>query len=168
MVVKTTLKKTVETLVAAVSSTDVAAIERELTKLEQRRAQLAESLDAATHNAIDASAARGESIIANHDQQDLEEANAKVRAAEERRVALDNALRALDQKIVATTKQLEDTKHKVERGRVGQLLEQEADKVEEASQALVLPNFYFHCTTAYDILRHCGVELGKRDFIGAI
>jgi uncharacterized protein len=29
-----------------------------------------------------------------------------------------------------------------------------------------LPNFYFHCTTAYDILRHCGVELGKRDFIG--
>jgi hypothetical protein len=30
----------------------------------------------------------------------------------------------------------------------------------------VLPNFYFHCTTAYDILRHCGVELGKRDFIG--
>jgi len=32
----------------------------------------------------------------------------------------------------------------------------------------VLPNFYFHCTTAYDILRHCGVELGKQDFIGAI
>ena len=30
----------------------------------------------------------------------------------------------------------------------------------------VLPNFYFHCTTAYDILRHCGVELGKRDFMG--
>ena len=29
-----------------------------------------------------------------------------------------------------------------------------------------LPNFYFHCTTAYDILRHCGVELGKGDFMG--
>jgi uncharacterized protein len=29
-----------------------------------------------------------------------------------------------------------------------------------------LPNFYFHCTTAYDILRHCGIELGKRDFMG--
>ena len=29
-----------------------------------------------------------------------------------------------------------------------------------------LPNFYFHCTTAYDILRHSGVELGKRDFMG--
>jgi uncharacterized protein len=32
----------------------------------------------------------------------------------------------------------------------------------------VLPNFYFHLTTAYDILRHCGVELGKRDFLGGI
>ncbi|MCR4283234.1 MAG: DUF1993 domain-containing protein [Bauldia sp.] len=29
-----------------------------------------------------------------------------------------------------------------------------------------LPNFYFHLTTAYGILRHNGVELGKRDFIG--
>jgi uncharacterized protein len=28
-----------------------------------------------------------------------------------------------------------------------------------------LPNFYFHCTTAYAILRHNGVELGKRDFM---
>jgi uncharacterized protein len=32
----------------------------------------------------------------------------------------------------------------------------------------VLPNFYFHVTAAYVILRHCGVEIGKRDFIGAI
>jgi uncharacterized protein len=32
----------------------------------------------------------------------------------------------------------------------------------------VLPNFYFHLTTAYAILRHCGVEIGKRDFMGAI
>ena len=31
-----------------------------------------------------------------------------------------------------------------------------------------VPNFYFHLTTAYDILRHCGVEIGKRDFLGAI
>jgi len=28
------------------------------------------------------------------------------------------------------------------------------------------PNFYFHVTTAYDILRHSGVEIGKRDYIG--
>jgi uncharacterized protein len=30
----------------------------------------------------------------------------------------------------------------------------------------VLPNFYFHMTTAYNILRHNGVELGKNDFMG--
>lgn len=28
-----------------------------------------------------------------------------------------------------------------------------------------LPNFYFHVTTAYDILRHNGVELAKRDYL---
>ena len=32
----------------------------------------------------------------------------------------------------------------------------------------VLPNFYFHLTAAYAIVRHCGVEVGKRDFMGAI
>ena len=32
----------------------------------------------------------------------------------------------------------------------------------------VLPNFYFHLTAAYAIVRHCGVEVGKRDFLGAI
>jgi uncharacterized protein len=32
----------------------------------------------------------------------------------------------------------------------------------------MLPNFYFHVTTAYAILRHCGVDIGKLDFIGAI
>jgi len=32
--------------------------------------------------------------------------------------------------------------------------------------AHALPNFYFHVTTAYNILRHNGVELGKRDFLG--
>ena len=30
----------------------------------------------------------------------------------------------------------------------------------------VMPNFYFHVTTAYDILRHNGVPVGKRDFVG--
>jgi hypothetical protein len=29
-----------------------------------------------------------------------------------------------------------------------------------------LPNFWFHITTAYDIVRQCGVEIGKRDFMG--
>ncbi|NOU24072.1 MAG: DUF1993 family protein, partial [Methylotenera sp.] len=30
----------------------------------------------------------------------------------------------------------------------------------------VNPNVYFHVTTAYNILRHNGVELGKSDFLG--
>ncbi len=36
----------------------------------------------------------------------------------------------------------------------------------EYANAAALPNFYFHLTTAYNILRHNGVELGKGDFLG--
>ncbi|HET9651212.1 MAG TPA: DUF1993 domain-containing protein [Usitatibacter sp.] len=32
----------------------------------------------------------------------------------------------------------------------------------------VLPNVFFHCTTGYNILRHNGVEIGKRDFLGPL
>ena len=32
----------------------------------------------------------------------------------------------------------------------------------------VLPNFYFHLTTTYALLRHYGVELGKGDYLGAL
>jgi len=31
-----------------------------------------------------------------------------------------------------------------------------------------LPNFWFHHTTAYNILRHCGVTIGKMDYLGTI
>jgi hypothetical protein len=31
-----------------------------------------------------------------------------------------------------------------------------------------LPNFFFHVTTAYAILRHNGIEIGKNDFVGAL
>jgi len=31
-----------------------------------------------------------------------------------------------------------------------------------------MAHFYFHCTMTYAILRQCGVEIGKRDFIGAL
>lgn len=34
--------------------------------------------------------------------------------------------------------------------------------------AFAMPNFYFHLTTAYDILRHNGVELGKMDYLGGV
>jgi len=33
--------------------------------------------------------------------------------------------------------------------------------------SFVLPNFFFHVTTAYDILRHNGLPIGKTDFLGA-
>jgi hypothetical protein len=40
-------------------------------------------------------------------------------------------------------------------------------KGEQYLVSFVLPNFYFHVTTAYAILRHCGLPIGKRDFLGA-
>jgi hypothetical protein len=41
-------------------------------------------------------------------------------------------------------------------------------KGEQYLMSFVLPNFYFHVTTAYSILRHCGVPIGKRDYLGAL
>jgi hypothetical protein len=35
-------------------------------------------------------------------------------------------------------------------------------------QTVAIPNFYFHVTTAYAILRHNGVGLGKMDFVGSL
>jgi hypothetical protein len=32
----------------------------------------------------------------------------------------------------------------------------------------VIPNFYFHVTTVYAILRHNGVDIGKKDYLGAM
>jgi hypothetical protein len=101
------LKRTVESLVVSTTPTDIAAIEGELSKLERRRAQLAESLDAATDKALQLSAERRQLIIDNRDQRILDKANAKVREAEEQRVALDDALRALDEKIAEATKRFE-------------------------------------------------------------
>ena len=35
-------------------------------------------------------------------------------------------------------------------------------------QQFAMPNFFFFVTTAYNILRHRGVPLGKRDFLGPV
>ena len=40
-------------------------------------------------------------------------------------------------------------------------------RAEEYLVGRQIPNFYFHATTAYDIIRQCGVEVGKRDFMGS-
>ena len=45
--------------------------------------------------------------------------------------------------------------------------QQQKFKGENYLTGLVLPNFFFHVTTAYAILRHNGVELGKQDFMRA-
>lgn len=37
---------------------------------------------------------------------------------------------------------------------------------EEFAQHHLLPNLYFHVTTAYSIMRHYGVEVGKQDYLG--
>jgi hypothetical protein len=37
----------------------------------------------------------------------------------------------------------------------------------EYARSFALPNFFFHCTTTYSLLRQAGVALGKRDFLGA-
>ena len=37
----------------------------------------------------------------------------------------------------------------------------------EFLQKWALPNFYFHHVTAYNLLRHNGVDIGKKDFLGA-
>ncbi len=51
------------------------------------------------------------------------------------------------------------------------MLKMRAGEVEFTGQrylfGFVIPNMTFHCGTAYNILRHNGVEVGKRDFLGA-
>lgn len=39
---------------------------------------------------------------------------------------------------------------------------------EEFATQHMIPNFYFHITTAYAILRHNGVDVGKKDYLGAM
>jgi hypothetical protein len=49
------------------------------------------------------------------------------------------------------------------RFRDGKLIDGSAYLIEAA-----LPSFYFHVTAAYEILRHNGLEIGMRDFIGSL
>lgn len=41
-------------------------------------------------------------------------------------------------------------------------------KADDYIMEMALPNFYFHCSMAYAILRHNGVPLGKADYIGSL
>jgi uncharacterized protein len=70
-------------------------------------------------------------------------------------------LKTLDAKAIDASAD-RDVKFPIGAGMTGQM------KGADYLNHFVLPNYYFHLTTAYDILRHCGVEIGKRDFIGSI
>ncbi len=52
------------------------------------------------------------------------------------------------------------------------ILKMHSEEVHFSGQAYLLgfalPNLYFHLTTAYAILRHNGVEIGKRDYLGEV
>lgn len=61
-----------------------------------------------------------------------------------------DAIEGSEDRDIALVRRGETTTHKGQ----GYLLQQ------------AMPNFYFHLTTAYDIARHNGVEIGKRDFLG--
>jgi len=65
----------------------------------------------------------------------------------------------------ATAEQIDDTEEK----EITMRMRDRETKMKgfELLQDRALPNFYFHVTTAYDIMRHQGVEIGKRDFMGA-
>jgi hypothetical protein len=78
-------------------------------------------------------------------------------------------LEARIDKTVAFVKQVEPAQTEGSEERVVTLkLPNTTLELKRASYLLdfALPNFYFHLTTAYGILRHNGVEIGKFDFIG--
>ncbi|NII12169.1 DUF1993 domain-containing protein [Oleiagrimonas sp. C23AA] len=74
--------------------------------------------------------------------------------------------RAIEILTAFTPEQLEgsETRSVVLKLRSGELNFQGLDYV----QNFVLPNVFFHCTTAYNILRQAGVPLGKMDFLGGV
>ena len=64
----------------------------------------------------------------------------------------------------SATEGAEDRTHRLQAARSGD----ELHGPRLTCWGFVLPNFYFHLTAAYTILRHQGVEIGKQDFLGAI
>lgn len=80
------------------------------------------------------------------------------------RAKLDEAVAALEAESAETMEPLIGTN--VDFAFKGQVLI--SFDAEEFLLTFSQPNFYFHAATAYDILRMKGVEIGKRDFLGAM
>ncbi len=79
------------------------------------------------------------------------------------------ALKARVEKTIAFLKEADAAKIDGQEDRDITLVRRGVESVVKAQPYLLeqaLPNFYFHLTTAYALLRHNGVEVGKKDFLG--
>ena len=85
----------------------------------------------------------------------------------------ETTIRELKQRIAKTVKFVKSIKKKqlegVEDGKITMQMRSGTRVFTGADYVSnwVMPNFYFHATAAYAILRHAGLELGKRDFLNA-
>lgn len=86
---------------------------------------------------------------------------------------VEKTLPELKQRIAKTVQYLESLKKEA----FGKALEQKITNPRREGKYLpadeyvlqhAIPNFYFHVTTAYSILRHNGVEIGKKDYLGEL
>jgi uncharacterized protein len=106
-------------------------------------------------------ARRGSSRLAGVDPPSVEDTETTIDQLKARLAKTVAYLKTLDPKQIDAAAN-RDIKFPIGGGNTGQM------KGEDYLNHFVLPNFYFHLTAAYAILRHCGVDIGKRDFLGAI
>jgi uncharacterized protein len=106
-------------------------------------------------------ARRGSARLAGLEPPSVEDTETSIDQLKARLADTIAYLKTLDRKQIDASADRE-IKFPLGAGMTGQM------KGEDFLNNFVLPNYYFHLTTAYDILRHCGIDIGKRDFIGAI
>jgi uncharacterized protein len=106
-------------------------------------------------------ARRGASRLAGVDPPSVEDTETTIDQLKTRLAKTIAYLKTLDSKQIDASSDRE-IKFPLGGGTAGQM------KGADYLNYFVLPNYYFHLTAAYAILRHCGVDIGKRDFIGAI
>ena len=106
-------------------------------------------------------ARRGSARLAGVEAPQFEDNETTIAQLKERIAKTVAYLKTLDRKAIDASAQREIT-FPIGGGKNGNM------KGDDYLDHFMLPNFYFHCTAAYAILRHCGVDIGKRDFLGAI
>jgi hypothetical protein len=106
-------------------------------------------------------ARRGSARLAGVEAPKLEDNETTIAQLKERIAKTVAYLKTLDKKAIDTSAEREIT-FPLGPEKKGHM------KGDDYLNHFMLPNFYFHCTAAYAILRHAGVDVGKRDFLGAI